>query len=221
MSFRRSALALAVLLNSTAIGAQTAGNDSLPAVDSTQSVAPVPQVRGAATVKGSNRQNEDNWSAQTSYERKRHFKERWYGWQTLALDGLALTALVATPSQYVDDESAGTGLFYAAIGTFVLGGPIVHAAHGNWGRAAGSAALRLGAILLTGLAIEASKCPYEHCDATEQIVVGGLVGFALIPPVIAVDSAVLARETVEVKPMFVPTASLTKDGGWVGMTGRF
>jgi hypothetical protein len=221
MTFLRSALVLAVLLISPAIGAQTAGNDSVPAVDATTSVAPSPHVKVAATVPGSNSLGENTWSAETSPEPTRSSKERWYGWQTLALDALALTALVATPSQYVADKSAGTRLFYASLGTFVLGGPTVHAAHGNWGKAAGSAASRLGAILLMGLAVEASKCPYEHCDASEQIVAGGLVGFALIPAVIAVDSAVLARETVEVNPMLVPTASLRKDGGWVGMTGRF
>lgn len=70
----------------------------------------------------------------------------WYGWQTLATDATADTLLVGGG---LFGESKEAAIAAAALYTF--GGPIVHVAHGEWGRAGISLGLRLGLPTLGGL----------------------------------------------------------------------
>jgi hypothetical protein len=75
----------------------------------------------------------------TSYARA---EERWYGYQVLATDlgGWALVTggvMAELPPMWL------TG-----VGALLLGGPLVHAAHGNHGSAAASLGLRVGGPLL-------------------------------------------------------------------------
>jgi hypothetical protein len=49
-------------------------------------------------------------------------QHKWYGWQTLALDGAAAVTFFSAP-----DTPVGTG----AAATYLLSAPIVHLAHGG------------------------------------------------------------------------------------------
>jgi hypothetical protein len=78
--------------------------------------------------------------------------QRWYGWQLLVADG-SVTGLVLVAAAMTDgDLPVGLGLlFYAS--------PIVHAVHGNPGRAAASLGLRALLPFAGGLVgMEASNC---------------------------------------------------------------
>ena len=104
-------------------------------------------------------------------------ESRWYGWQTLIVDGGSiLTAPI------------GVGV----VG-YVIGAPIVHGVHGRWTTAAGSLGLRI-ALPLTGAMIGQAVLCEGSCKgdfAGIPLFIGGAVG---VGTAIAIDAAVLARE---------------------------
>src|SRR5262245_27043284 len=67
----------------------------------------------------------------------------WYGWQTLSTDAAAaaLVALSTAPDSLTPKTILGT----AGVATYILGGPIVHTAHSQWGKAGVSLLLRVAA----------------------------------------------------------------------------
>lgn len=154
---------------------------------------------------------------------------RWYGWQTLATDG---AAVALTGLSLASDGSTSRAMFgVGGLGAFVLGGPIVHAAHGRWGAAAGSLALRvvtpLGGAVVGALA-GASASEDDGVVGLANAVVGMLVGFTIgTGAASAVDSAALAHEKVDDAPReddarrsarnapvrLVPLLSLGREGG--------
>ena len=114
----------------------------------------------------------------------------WYGYQTLVSDIAATVGAAVEPS---------VGLL-----TYVLGAPIVHFAHGNFGRGFGSLGMRLGAVLLV---LKTAACDDEidpetdsGGDCLEEMVESMLLGLVLLPAPIAIDAAVLAREEKVVHP---------------------
>jgi hypothetical protein len=116
---------------------------------------------------------------------------------------------------------------YAAVGAFVLGGPTVHLSHGHLGRAAASLGLRAGlpAAVLT-LSWKAATLYCDQGTTSQDACIGALflmmtAGASSVTLAAGVDIAVLARDTVEVKPAFVPTVALTKNGGSIGVAGVF
>ena len=123
---------------------------------------------------------------------------RWYGGQTLMADaggiGLITTALALDAAGARGPAVGGT--FLLGVGGLLLGGPVVHAVHGRWGRAGASLALRVGLPILgwaAGFGIGRQSCGYEYDHEggpTDYANVGVLFG-ALAA--IVVDSAVLAR----------------------------
>ena len=120
------------------------------------------------------------------YQQRRHKGSHWYGWQTLVTDGAGVSLFVASAAASAHSQRAATGLVYGGAATLVLGGPVVHAAHGRWGAAAGSLALRVG---LPALAVLALSQPCEgECGAQYLF---GL--FAFTAPV-ALDACALSWE---------------------------
>jgi len=79
--------------------------------------------------------------------------ERWYGWQILLVDGLNFLVLLPVSAGIASHRGAvgvgATGLVIGAMG-YALGGPIVHAAHGEFRMSALSLGLRAGLPLVTG-----------------------------------------------------------------------
>ncbi len=124
----------------------------------------------------------------------------WYGWQTALVDAASL-GLGVGMNALSGDGNAGNGVRAFAVGLtvtgYALGGPVVHAAHGQWGKAAASLGLRLGAPAagtLAGLAIGSAACPHDDSDVPCYAVGGGLGLLAGLATAIIVDSAVLAYE---------------------------
>ncbi len=139
-------------------------------------------------------------------------KSRWYGWQTLATDGAATMMLFAAA-----DSRDGAGLAYGSLAMYNLGAPIVHFAHGNFGRGLGSLAVRsLPSVLIFG----------EPHRVDDRFLLFTVLS---VPAMIAVDAAALARDDEEPAPQpstpygvqIAPTASATKNGGVVGLAGVF
>jgi hypothetical protein len=120
----------------------------------------------------------------------------WYGWQTLITDGAALgIALLATDAS---SNSQTTLAVLAGGGSYLLGAPIIHAAHGRLGVGVGSLGLRVGAPIagamvgatLEGCGAFAGEEDPDSCDRPM------LVGFGLgVAAAIAVDASLLARES--------------------------
>jgi hypothetical protein len=120
-------------------------------------------------------------------------KPRWYGWQTLIADGASFALLFAGG---VSDSQEVMGL---SVVSFALASPMIHVAHGNPGRTAISAALRIGLPAMSYFAWSEIGC-LDGCRRgffDEQLmfgVMGALVGSAAAA---AIDGAGLAWEPSE------------------------
>lgn len=155
-------------------------------------------------------------AACTTPRAERRDTTNWYGWQTLLTDGAALMFLLALGAS---DRGAEDTFASASVGTYLLGGPVVHAAHGNWGRAAGSLGLRAGApVVGVALGLELEDCHGEDFCGFRGALIGGSIGLAAA---VAIDSAALARETVRETPPIVPAMGTGKNGTWFGVSGKF
>ena len=118
-------------------------------------------------------------------------------------------------------------VFYAGLGAFVFGGPIVHAAHGHWAKAGGSLALRLGLpVLLWAAAFSAGLGSWVNhllmgCGAA---VIGAFAGLAGVALAVWLDAGLLARERVAAPVRSQPIVAfmlLRADGGALSLVGRF
>jgi hypothetical protein len=126
--------------------------------------------------------------------------QRWYGWQTLLTDGGALV-LLATGAQSNDPNST---ILEASLATYVLGGPVVHLAHGRLAPAGTSLLLRIGLPMGgLGLGLFAGGCSLDACSSPGTLVAGMAVG---VISAIAVDAGVLSYEDVEVPASSVPAS---------------
>jgi hypothetical protein len=148
-------------------------------------------------------------------------RSRWYGWQTLIVDGSALAVAFVRPE--------------LTPAVYVFGGPIVHAAHGRWGTGLLSLGLRVGAPLVGGLAGAAvtggAGCVSSSSSSCISLgLVGGLlVGYATA---VTVDAAVLAREPAAREDArraprraaalsWAPSVAPRRDGAELGVSGAF
>jgi hypothetical protein len=145
----------------------------------------------------------------------------WYGGPIVALDAGSTLAVIVGATQ---DAPA---LAIAGVGTYLLGGPAVHGANGQVGRAFGSLGLRLGVPLggagvgaLIGAAAVGDDDPYDWGPA-----IGALFGFGTgVVGAMVLDSAVLARKPAP-KPQtglqWTPTVSVGKRTTQVSVVGTF
>jgi hypothetical protein len=132
---------------------------------------------------------------------------QWYGGTVLIVDAASALALVALPP--------------AGVAGYGLGAPAVHVAHGRPGAAAGSLALRLGAVLWAiGLSM-----PTAECEDTGMNCGSGLEPVAPLLGAIAVDAIFLSWKTPEssraAAPAVLPAVAFRPGGGTVGLSGRF
>jgi hypothetical protein len=164
-------------------------------------------------------------------------RDRWYGWQTLTVDGAALFVLISSVTVFGSDnrnptgDGVATSLLALSGTTYLLGGPIVHAAHGNWPAAAESLGLRVALPLFVGfLGGSASNCanssdedhPSGLCQAV-AIGIGATIGIGIA---VALDAAVLAREERPAKSAAlglsaIPFVSADRSHAVIGFAGRF
>ncbi len=154
----------------------------------------------------------------------------WYGYQTLSTDSAALLLLLASAKL-----GAGAGL--ASLGTYTLGGPIVHLVHGKPAMFAASLGTRLLSPVLgtvTGVGLGAAL---DGCRGGGDFVCGGpIVGAAIgaltgFAAAVTLDAAVFSREHAsqarpeqgawDGKPTLAPTVSASPSGGALGVGGVF
>ncbi len=138
-------------------------------------------------------------------------ESRWYGWQTLLADGSAL--LLASE---------------ASVPVYVLGGPVIHWAHGNGWRGVGSLSLRVGAPVVFAAALVSTCDGGGEYGCLGEAILGVVFG---VVTAVAVDAAVLARDTVVVEEDDVsftvgparvtPAVSFTDSQGKVLLAGTF
>jgi len=149
----------------------------------------------------------------------------WYGWQTLLADGAA-AGLVGLAILSPDGNGANV-LGTASFVTYLVGGPIIHWAHGHGAKGWGSLGLRVGLPLggtLAGFLVGKAVCGDSNGDFIDcPVVYGalGLLGGMVAAPV--VDATIVAREPVTppagppIQALFVPSG----DGGKLVVAGRF
>ncbi|HEU4533142.1 MAG TPA: hypothetical protein VFS00_03455 [Polyangiaceae bacterium] len=152
-----------------------------------------------------------------------------YGWQTMASDVTAV-ALLGIGSATENDGVGSTVASAAGLGFYLLGAPLVHAAHGQIGKGFGSFGLRLGAPIggaLTGLAIASTLCPGEqpgenraHLCPIAYSMLGGFLGTVTA---VLVDATVLAKKEVRARPSvsFAPSVIPSRNGASFGLAGAF
>lgn len=138
----------------------------------------------------------DGAPAQTESER------RWYGWQSLLIDGASVSllavdgALISTAARGDASFNAGSILLVFGPGVlgglgYLFGGPVVHWAHGKVGTGFASLGLRVGAPL-AGLGIGALLQGVFGHDNTAGGAIGAAAGAVAA---MAIDDAFLAHET--------------------------
>jgi hypothetical protein len=149
-------------------------------------------------------------------------EKRWYGWQTLLVDGASVLTI-----------PFGIGI----VGYFV-GGPIVHLAHGHVGKAFGDLGLRVatplvvGGVMLAALDSGGDTRGTDGAPPSAALIFVGLDLLVSAGVASVVDAAALAWEQRPVKPaqpaptLVVPTVSMRgeQNGGTrttVGLAGRF
>ena len=120
---------------------------------------------------------------------------RWYGWQTLAADGMSLALTVGSIALAGSGgEEPSSALGWGALGTYVLGGPILHFVHENPGRGFASLGMRVvGPIALGVIGAAAEDCANHGGDfcGLGGAVVGATMG---IVAAITIDAAVFAYD---------------------------
>jgi len=113
---------------------------------------------------------------------------RWYGWQPLVIDGALLVGLVAVASNQRHSDSDNFLIPFTT--AYILGGPIVHAAHGHVGKAVLSLGIRsIGPIFI-------ALGTTNNSSGNESAIGLAVLGVLAIPTAIAVDAAAIAREDV-------------------------
>ena len=145
----------------------------------------------------------------------------WYGWQTLIIDGVSLTAIFAGSALHADDDGDNKVVGFGLLGYEFAPG-IVHFIHRNTGRGFASFGLRFGLPLAGAIlgAAMSSDCDSNLCEAG-----GAGVGILLgMGGAIAIDAAVFAyddrRRSAPQKARLVPLVSVTPQQAWVGLGGQ-
>ena len=117
------------------------------------------------------------------------------------------------------DTEASNTLFSLGMGGFVLSGPTVHVFQGNWRGALGSLGLRLFVPGLTMvIAVATADCDELFCEL-DRMAPGWVAGAALAT---IIDAAFLAKKKKpRESPSVLPYAGASRNGGLVGVSGRF
>lgn len=132
-----------------------------------------------------------------------------YRAQLVGLDLATAALVIADPIFHLDGDGVGTGLMISLVGA-----PVIHAVHGEWGRVAGSVALRYG-IAAGGWMLGAQLARGD--DATRTATMGLLLG--------AFTGAViddLFQATTRERPRrWAPRLTAGPAGAQVGIGGAF
>lgn len=134
-----------------------------------------------------------------------------YGWQ-IALADVAGTVLLV-------ETDHGHGSASAGLMVYALGGPLVHVAHDQGGRALASLALRVG-LPLASAWVWGGHCSSsdDDCDNAGTVAIGVILG-ALTAMVI--DATALSHPVKATRPAWAPQVTATPQRVSLGVLGRF
>lgn len=162
---------------------------------------------------------------------------RWYGWQTLAIDGAAIGVGLTGAHLLDDHRAAGVSLGATGLLGYSFSGPLVHWAHDRRGAAALSLALRVGLPLVSVGVLSgesAGRCPgvgarddERYCERIETTLLVAASLSMLAASI--VDAAVLGWEPPTPTPTPAPArlelmpllAWDGRRGGTAGLCGSF
>jgi hypothetical protein len=161
--------------------------------------------------------------------------EHWYGWQTLLVDASVVVVAFGLSAATSDRAPwVGASLPAVAVGGFLLGGPVVHAAHGRWNTAAASLAVRAGlpvggALVGAGIASVTcgSSCRFGGGDGGDVpyallgAAFGGVIGVIAAPFVDAGGFAYEPDPTASAHVFVAPTVAWAPGAASVGLAGQF
>jgi hypothetical protein len=146
----------------------------------------------------------------------------WYGWETLLVDAASFSVFLGT----VNDVNSPAR--YVGLAGYALGGPIVHFANEEPGRAAGSLILRVATpTLLAAVAYSlGTRSDSPNTLGTYPAVGAAIVGFSGAVAASLFDATVLARRNVVVdrrpKLSWTPSLSIDPKGRpAAGISGSF
>jgi hypothetical protein len=150
---------------------------------------------------------------------------RWYGGPAVAAD-VAEVALLYAMSR--DHSPGATKAAELLLLSTLVSGAVVHGLHGHPGRAAGSVALRLGAMLTSASMLlwlincsgaEDMPCQSSFAGSAPALIIG------LPLAAMAIDDAFLAREAVPsaapAKTSWTPTLRIQSGLAMLGMGASF
>jgi hypothetical protein len=147
-----------------------------------------------------------------------------YRGETLGVDALAVgLALVGAMANENQNHSIGSTMLVVALGTYLVGAPMVHLLKGRPARAGESLALRVGAPLVLGLigAVVGGSCGTDRCDeppAVKAAAIGAVIGVIAAP---IIDAVFLAKGDPLPASTHL-TATAMRDGGMTfGLAGSF
>jgi hypothetical protein len=160
-----------------------------------------------------------------AYERRPTEPRSWYGWQTLVIDGAALTAgvIVILRGDEPDRRKRYAGMAVLPLVTGLLISPWVHAFHGRWGTALGSLGLRAFAPALGALVGLSGYCAATGGadDCTGDGAVYGLLGGTVLTA--AIDIGLMSHdasaESARAKRTLSPYVAPHADGLQAGISG--
>lgn len=163
-----------------------------------------------------------NWLA--AQQRQFQPPQRWYGWQTLLSDGLAITAFI-TGIVVADDshrtEDIGVGISIGGFAAFTIVPPIIHGVHGQGRNAGVSVALRLGSTALLTLAVLECESDRRCGEGWSVVAFLAAVGY----PVAVIVDAAIAYEDVpadeEASLRIAPWIGPVRGGAAFGLGGAF
>ncbi|MCA9642176.1 MAG: hypothetical protein H6718_07820 [Polyangiaceae bacterium] len=135
-------------------------------------------------------------------------EQRWYGWQTLTLDAVAITLGAVTKNAYV------------FLGGYAVTGPILHLGHGQPANAIGSLGIRVAAPFI-GMGVGKGQGGNGE-DGDPGIVFGAIVGLAVGA---IVDAAWLSwkdeRIPLQQGSATAPLFAVSQDSAMAGWQGSF
>jgi len=139
----------------------------------------------------------------------------WYGLPILITDGVAYILLATA----VTDEKSRPFTVTLSLPAYALGGPITHAANGNWGRSGLSLLLRAG-LPFAGLLVGSGGCGRGSGDCAESLATMAIVGMGVAS---MIDVAALSWKSVEPPraASLQPSLVVSRDVTWIGASGRF
>jgi hypothetical protein len=149
-----------------------------------------------------------------------HVEREWYGYINLTCDAEAVSTFALAVSATRGDRREN--LAYLSLGTFLLGGPIAHWAHGKVGTGFGSLAMRGGMPIMSGFLGCFVTGGNNESDCTAGFFLGTVVGIIAAS---AIDASALAY-TDKTPPAWLarritPIASPTRNGATIGVVATF